>query len=139
LPAVIKKGKCEYIPLHVPESLLDNENENEDKASFDHLANLVAQDSSEEVVQSVTEEEIDPGKTVEDAKLEAERIIEEARIRAGAIIDDANTDAIRIKAEAEEIIAEAKKFAEEESAKAYEKGFEQGKRDGEELGQRKFS
>ncbi len=80
-------------------------------------------DGAEEEVES-HEDDIDP--------------IEEARIQAKAIVEEAEREAARLKSEAEQIVAEAKKNAEEIESQAYTLGYEQGHKDGEELGRKQF-
>jgi len=65
-------------------------------------------------------------------------ILEEARTKAERIVTEAKRQAEEIKKEAKKIVSEAKKNAEEIESQAYNLGYDQGHKDGEELGRRQF-
>ncbi len=64
--------------------------------------------------------------------------VEEARKKADAILAEAKEEAARLKTEAQQIVLDAKKNAEEIESQAYTLGYEQGHKDGEELGRKQF-
>ncbi len=60
------------------------------------------------------------------------------RQEAEEILDGARKEADILKAEAHKVLEEARRKAAEVESEAYAQGFEQGKRDGEELGRRQY-
>ena len=59
---------------------------------------------------------------------------DEARV----LLEEARAEAARLRREAQELLAEARAKAQEIESRAYDQGFEQGKKDGEELGRRQY-
>ncbi len=87
-------------------------------------------EKEEQISQEPQQEGLDPSQFV---VLEAE-----AKARAREIVEEAKREADRLRKEARETLENASKKAEEIESRAYNDGFEQGKRDGEELGKRQF-
>lgn len=143
MPGVIKKGKGAYVSLQFPERLSEKESDEKGPEEvFDSLSCFVAPSACNTV--DMPEDKKEPEKKesrtdlLEEARIEAAKLIEEAEIKASAIVSSAETDAIRIRAEAEELMSKARIQAEEDAASAYEQGFEQGTKDGENLGLKKY-
>ncbi len=121
---VIKAGGCSYLPLcelgaTAPEK--DNSGQNGEPA-FSDLNELLSE-SSENCARPHQHTSVQCTSKAEEAALEAARLLDEARQEA---------ELIREKARKE--LAEAKKRAEELEGEAYSQGFEQGKKDGLEIG-----
>ena len=64
--------------------------------------------------------------------------IRDSRREADKILEEAKKEARRLREEAESFLESARRKAEEIESQAYNNGFEQGKKDGEELGKRQF-
>ncbi len=141
--AVIKKGRGEYIALQFPESSSDEEPaDGRISSAFDALSSFVhisesADEGAENDPAEVNraEEAPDP---VEDAGRQAAGIIEAAERQAADILRRAERESLKRRSEADEILSRARLRAEEESASAYEQGFEQGRKDGEDFGRRQY-
>ena len=58
--------------------------------------------------------------------------------RAEEVLEEAREQAHRLRKEAEHVLETARRKAEEMESQAYNNGFEQGRKDGEELGKRQF-
>ncbi len=127
---VIKQGRCNFSVFPAmggSSSNKDCEAENED---FNSLSCLLPDKNEKHEPESscrATQEGTEAEDSLAKAQEEAKRIVEEAR-----------QEAQRLKAEAEDIVATAKKNAEEIESQAYALGYEQGHKDGEEIGRKQF-
>ncbi len=65
-------------------------------------------------------------------------LLEKVKKEADEILACAKKDAEELKKEAQRLLAESRKRAQEIESEAYEKGFSQGKKDGEEFGRKQF-
>ncbi len=128
---VIKKGRCSFTVLSTNGSdcsVSSDETGNCD--DFSSLSHLLPEDTD-----SKTDEQVEgakrggPGNTdrLYEAKKEAEEIVSRAK-----------AEAERLKSEAEIIVVEARKNAEEIESQAYALGYEQGQKDGKELGIKQY-
>ena len=126
---VIKQGRCHFSVFSSSNgSYQENISEEED---FNSLAKLFPGDKGQKDCQ---EKDLD-GKV---CQKEGKDVLEDARAKAERIVSEAERHAEEIKKEAEVIIAEARKNAEEIESQAYNLGYDQGHKDGEELGRRQF-
>ncbi len=129
---IIKKGRCEYRPVHsatLSARISEEENTEPD------------QESTFNTLLMVMEEGEEPGQS-EEADTEQEDAcdgpVEAAREEAESILRQAREQAEKIKEEAEQVLREAHKNGEEIESLAYSLGFDQGKKDGEEIGRKQY-
>ena len=128
---VIKQGRCNFSVLAAEglSSSTSNSESGVESEDFNSLSCLMPQPEQEHHNgTSEADEKVDV--TVDPVK--------EARQRADAILAEAKKEAARLKVEAEQIVLAAKKNAEEIESQAYTLGYEQGHKDGEELGRKQF-
>lgn len=123
---VIKQGKCTYHFLNRQQLRPEGRQEHKD-SSFNTLFCLLPgnQNSAGADAENRWAEE------QEDA---AEREKQNSR----SVIEVAKKEADVLKAEAEDVLAAAKTRAVEIESQAYAEGYEQGQKDGEEIGRRQF-
>ncbi len=124
---IIKKGRCEYRPVHsavLSARISEEENTEPDQVSTFNTLLMVMEE--EKPIQKEEKEDAEEG-AVEAAREEAENILREAREQAE-----------KIKEEAEQALREAHKNGEEIESLAYSLGFDQGKKDGEEIGRKQY-
>ena len=126
---VIKQGNCRFsVATNLKSGAEDRASKGE---TFNSLAKLFPDDKGQESLK----------KDALHGKEGPERdgnILEEAKAKAERIVTEAKRQAEEIKKEAEKIVSAAKKNAEEIESQAYNLGYDQGHRDGEELGRRQF-
>ena len=125
---VIKRGRCNFTVFQtVPASGSDKE---QDAAceDFNCLSGLLP---DKEEGKAECEPQVQ-------SEAETRDLVAEAKEQAKRILEEAEQEAARLKAEAEEIVSTAKKNAEEIESQAYTLGYEQGSKDGEELGRKQF-
>ncbi len=126
---VIKQGRCDFSILAAQGLSISGSNgkSDSDGEDFNSLSRLLPKPGKERQNPNSEKEE--------DITADPEK---EARQRAAAILAEAEKEAARLKAEAEQMVLEAKKNAEEIESQAYTLGYEQGHKDGEELGRKQF-
>jgi len=137
LSKVIKAGKTgkvsiQSIPLPLKGEDEERSVEGVEEGSFSALSQLISspQDLDEKIDESSLGE-------VEDATPAIDPL-EEAKKKAIQEMERAQAEAERIRSEAEEILTSARKRAEEIESRAYDQGFSQGRKDGEELGRKQY-
>ncbi len=131
---IIKKGKCEYRPIVVP-SALEPEDESEEKGSegtFNSLAVVIEADFQGNDSDVVSDEAVEPHD-----EGPADPLLE-ARQQAEQILDEARRQAEQIRREAEEELRNAQKRGEEIESQAYSIGYDQGRKDGEDIGRKQY-
>ncbi len=126
---IIKAGGCSFLPLNGTDQR--GENNPDEIKEFNSLSALV---------------DIPPD--AGDSRVGGDDIADESdsgmdhlaliRKEAEAILSKARAEAESLKAEARETLAEARQKSAEIESEAYAQGFEQGKKDGEELGRRQY-
>ncbi len=129
---IIKKGKCEYRPVHDASQAagsLDEDNGLGQQASFSTLS----------VVYEAGETQGEPdthgaGQGAEQGQVQEETPAEEAE----NIINAAREQAQKTMEEARQALRDAQKRGEEIESQAYSMGFDQGKKDGEEIGRKQY-
>ncbi len=136
---VIKRGKCDFVSIdcnvntHESSSKIDRPN----SEGFNKLLELFPKKENEESFKgSSNKASVDVDSL--NKKEQAEEIIKNAKIEAQLILESAEEEARLLKQEAKTIIKEAKKNAEEIESTAYTLGYEQGQKDGEEIGRKQF-
>jgi len=119
---------------------LDTISSTKDKdAKFSALLDLVPEDFIKKIKEQNSKKTSKDTKDKENASsLLAVSLLEKAKKEADKIVACARKEAESLKKEAEKLIAESKKKAQELESEAYEKGFSQGKKDGEEFGRKQF-
>lgn len=129
---IIKKGKCEYRSVHPagePEACADVDHSDEQQARFSTLSVVIEAGDAvrEQQAQGMEQgEQTGPGQ-VETSHEEAENILSDARDEAEKIME-----------EARQALRDAQKRGEEIESQAYSMGFDQGKKDGEEIGRKQY-
>jgi len=124
---VIKQGRCAYRFIE-KQPACSQDGRDQEEGSFNTLFCMLP---SEQGSGSFGTEDagIDEG-VKQSEKEEADR---------SALLEAVGREAEALKAEAEEVLAAAKARAAEIESRAYSQGYEQGQKDGEELGRRQFS
>ncbi len=131
---IIKKGRCEYQtvcvpPVPEPESSDENA-EQEAERRFDSLSAVI--DSGPVATQG------EHGAPQEEPTDAGEKILSSVQEEAEEIIRKARASAETIREEARQALRDAQKKGEEIESQAYAAGFEQGKKDGEEIGRKQY-
>ncbi len=129
---IIKKGRCEHQVVCVPVSA-DADGQEDDctsaeEARFDVLSAFIETDDQGNLPEQdeIASEQPVPD-PVEQAQAVARDIIEKSRRSADALLEEARQELRRAQKKGEEIESEA-----------YAAGFEQGKKDGEEIGRKQY-
>ncbi len=127
---VIKQGRCSFTVLSTNKSDCSASGEKTGNYDdFSSLSHLLPED-----MDSKTDEQVEGAKKglgVPDRLYEAKKEAEE-------IVSRAKAEAERLKSEAEIIVVEARRNAEEIESQAYALGYEQGQKDGKELGKKQY-
>jgi len=124
LSKIIKAGGCSYLPIG---ELGSSSSQAEEQ---DHGSEPVFNGLNQLLLESGDVCTMD-GK---DKSVQCVSKTEEAAIEAARLLDEARQEAELIRERARKELAEAKKRAEELEGEAYSQGFEQGKKDGLEIG-----
>ncbi len=127
---IIKKGRCEYRPVHpaaLSVRISEEENTGSEESTFNTLLMVMEEEGQDQGEDREPEQETVSEGPVEAAREEAENILQEAREQAE-----------KIREEAEQVLREAHKNGEEIESLAYSLGFDQGKKDGEEIGRKQY-
>ncbi len=124
---VIKQGKCAYHFLSGDGSAQQNGTKQEE-GKFNSLSGLVPPEQDSEGPLGV-----------EEGSKRCQDEVEMAKRKAEALIRDAERQAQALKSEAQETLAAAKAKASEIESQAYAQGYEQGQKDGEQLGRKQFT
>lgn len=152
MPAIIKKGRVDYTRLKFSERSPSAKEESDGSGdSFDAFSEIVASSKGEEKASPKlssddekkemfsSDVELKESQVLEELAAEkVEQMIREASVNADNIIAAAEKDVADLKVEADEILLRAEKEAEKKTALAYEEGFEQGRKDGEEFGRKEL-
>ncbi len=134
---IIKKGRCDFFRLEIDEGGLERDSgENEQELGFNELSFFIPQNGQEHSLLTSDEKNRSSVEKEEDVSLSDP--IKEAQLEREHIIHEARKEAERLKQEAEEILKRAKKEAEEIESNAYAIGYEQGQKDGLEIGKKQF-
>jgi len=140
---VIKQGKCSFSSIDIQTSeTLENRDDLVGSEGFNKLFDFFPQSEKEEgrnhrTVGASSKESIKKDQP-EYKRKEAEKLIKDAKVEAQKIIEAAKKEASLLKQEAEAIVRQAKKDAEEIESTAYAIGYEQGQKDGIEIGRKQF-
>ncbi len=134
---IIKKGRCDFFRLEIDEGGLERDpGENEQELGFNELSFFIPQNGQEHSLLASDEKDGSSVEKEEDVTLSDP--VKEAQLEREHIIHEARKEAERLKQEAEEILKRAKKEAEEIESNAYAIGYEQGQKDGLEIGKKQF-
>lgn len=134
LTHIIKKGKCDYrhIPAPGVNGGVDHGVHDQHDAGFNSLSVVIEADISGEAEDvSAAEHDIqheDYGRNAVDS----------SSLRAEVILRKAREEAAGIMTQAEEVMKDAQRRGEEIESRAYSQGFDQGKKDGEEIGRKQY-
>ncbi len=131
---IIKKGKCEYRPLAVPPGPEpeDESDENGSEGTFNSLSVVIETDSRGNDSGAAPD---DAGEPCDEGPADP---LLEARRQAEQIVQEARRQAEQIRSEAEEELRNAQRQGEEIESLAYSIGYDQGKKDGEEIGRKQY-
>ncbi len=114
-----------------------------DKALFSTLFDLVPEEIKQNIrdtsgLKNKKKSPPSPSRGKKRPNNSGNNLINQTQQQATQILEKARQEAEAIKKRAEEFYLQKKKAAEELESQAYEKGFEQGQKDGKELGSKQF-
>ena len=133
LTHIIKKGKCDYrhILAHAVTAGPEHDTNEQHDMGFNSLSAVIDADIPDET-ENIRENEHDIQEN------NAKDILDSELSQSETILSEARKEAADIMAQAREAMRDAQRRGEEIESQAYSQGFDQGRKDGEEIGRRQY-